>query len=108
MGGEEIEASIEAMPQRGAMMLDLSAYADSAMSQLRKTIDRWIGHHLTRHAAVRPRGVAGSFHRSELDGVALQEQVANGWTNLSLRYYGSELASARYRWTDELRLEWES
>lgn len=81
-------------------------FTESAMDKLNHFKEEWLRHHLIFSGIVVPDKL-GRFHRSQLDGVRLQQQVKNGWTYLTILDVAWEVARARYRWTDELKLEWE-
>ena len=85
----------------------ISAAANHAITERSRTTELWAWHHLTAHGIIHPKSLPGSFRQWELDGVNLKEQIKGGWTNLFLEYHGQEIARARHRWTDELKLEWD-
>lgn len=86
--------------------MNIDSMAESAMDELNRFKEEWISYHLLSNGIIVPDRM-GRFHCSRLAGIVVQEQIKNGWTYLTLMDVAWELASARYRWTDDLRLEWE-
>ena len=88
----------------------MSGMADELVEGAMATLDRykeeWCAYHLAKSGIIFTDRL-GRFHRSQLEGISSTEQIKDGWTNLFLMDGKRELAHARYRWSDELRLEWE-
>lgn len=84
----------------------LDHFSDSAMSVLNDVKEQWLRHHVIFSGLAIPDRI-GRFSAKQLEGVVLQEQIKGGWTILTLLDGSREVAQARYRWTDELKLEWD-